>query len=328
MARSLSPEEDVIRPIVAVKVANPANGRSEAIYALLDSGADRDYLSDRVAEAIGLSTRTRSVNLVTVEESTRRERRMANVELESIDGTYKVEVEDVLVGRFPESTRDIPPAKRDLASFDHLKDIEFINIDARVEAIISIAHAEAWTGMEIRRGVGRSPMALHSWFGWTILGVSGKRGKQDAAISLLGADDEDLRGAVQRIFSNDFPEVDDSEETWSEETRFAVEQMRGTIRFDESKGKYRVGLPWKFGREKAKDLLNKIDSRSMATKRSWSLKRSMERVPDKKKKGFGEMRKFLDNNRAEMIMEDRVDDKREEGPTWHLPSHLVFQKGK
>ena len=89
-----------------------------------------------------------------------------------------------------------------------------------------------------------------------------------------------------------------------------------------------VGLPWKYGREKAKELLNSIDSRSMATKRSWSLKRSMERVPDKKKKGFTEMRKFLDHDRAEMIMDDKANDKDEEAPTWHLPSHLVFQKGK
>ena len=169
LARSLSPEEDVIRPIVAIRVINPASGKSEEIYALLDSGADRDYLSERVAGAIGLSTKRRNVNLVTVEDSSRRERKMADLEFESLDGNYKAEVEDVLVGKFPESTRDIPPAKRDLTAFEHLRDLEFIDIDARVEAIISIAHAEAWTGMEIRRGAARSPMAIQSWFGWTIL---------------------------------------------------------------------------------------------------------------------------------------------------------------
>ena len=165
LARSLSPEEDVIRPIVAVRVVNPMNGAREEIYALLDSGADRDYLSDRVANAIGLTTRRRRVNLVTVEEASRREREMADLEFESLDGSYKAEVEDVLVGKFPESTRDIPPAKRDLSSFSHLEGIEFIDLEAKVEAIISIAHAEAWTGMEIRRGIGRSPIARHSCFG-------------------------------------------------------------------------------------------------------------------------------------------------------------------
>ena len=223
LARSLSSEEDVIRPIVAVKVVNPENGNSEEIYALLDSGADKDYLSERVAGTIGLRTKSRRVNLVTVEESSRRERKMADLEFESLDGTYKVGVEDVLIGKFPESTRDIPPSKRDLSAFEHLKEVNFIDIDARVEAIISIAHAEAWTGMEIRRGIGRSPIALLSWFGWTVLGVSGKKNRHEAAISLLIADEEGLRGAVDRIFHNDFPQIDESEETWSEETKFAVE---------------------------------------------------------------------------------------------------------
>ena len=197
LARSLSPEEDVIRPIVAVRVVNPGNGRKEEVYALLDSGADRDYLSERVADAIGLRTKRRNVNLVTVEESIRKERKMADLEFESLDGNYRVEVEDVLVGKFPDSTRDVPPSRRDLSPFQHLRGIDFIDIDARVEAIISIAHAEAWTGMEIRRGTGRSPIALQSWFGWTILGVSGKKDREEAAISWLRADEEGLRGAVQ-----------------------------------------------------------------------------------------------------------------------------------
>ena len=85
LSRTLSPEEDVIRPIVAVRVINPVNGRREEVYALLDSGADRDYLSERVADTIGLSTRKRRVNLVTVEEASRKEREMADVEFESLE---------------------------------------------------------------------------------------------------------------------------------------------------------------------------------------------------------------------------------------------------
>ena len=64
LARSLSPEEDVIRPIVAVRVINPTDGRREEVYALLDSGADRDYLSDRVANSIGLLTKKKRVKIL------------------------------------------------------------------------------------------------------------------------------------------------------------------------------------------------------------------------------------------------------------------------
>ena len=142
----------MVRPIVAVRVINPRNGEIEEIYALLDSGADRDYLSERVAHKLGLETKRTSINLVTIEEASSKMREVADIEIESIDGNYRAEVEGVLVGKFPEATKDIPPAKRDLAGHDHLEGIEFIDIEAKVEAIISIAHADAWTGSEIRRG--------------------------------------------------------------------------------------------------------------------------------------------------------------------------------
>ena len=51
-------------------------------------------------------------------------------------------------------------------------------------------------------------------------------------------------------------------------------------------------------------------------------------MPDKKEKGFKEMRKFIENDKVEKVVEDRENDKEEEWPTWHLPSHLVLQKGK
>ena len=276
-----------MRPIVAIRVINPRNAEVEEIYALLDSGADRDYLSEGVARRLGLETQRRRINLVTVEETSSREREMADVEIEALDGAYRAEVKEMLVGRFPESTRDIPPAKRDLSDHQHLQGISFYNIEAKVEAIISIAHAEAWTGRELRRGERNQLLGISTLFGWSVLGVSGKKGGSEVAISRLSTDDAVLREDLQRIFRNDFPEVEDVE-TWSQETQYAVEQLKETITFNKEKGKYQVGLPWKNGRDGAIKL-NEIDSRSMATKRMWSLKRSMLKVPEKKEKGFKEM---------------------------------------
>ena len=165
-----------MRPIVAIRVINPRNAEVEEIYALLDSGADRDYLSEGVARRLGLETQRRRINLVTVEETSSREREMADVEIEALDGAYRAEVKEMLVGRFPESTRDIPPAKRDLSDHQHLQGISFYDIEAKVEAIISIAHAEAWTGRELRRGERNQLLGISTLFGWSVLGVSGKKG--------------------------------------------------------------------------------------------------------------------------------------------------------
>ena len=60
-----------------------------------------------------------------------------------------------------------------------------------------------------------------------------------------------------------------------------------------------------------------------------SLKRSLERVPEKKEKGFKEMKKFLDKGRAVELSPEEEKRQVEQGlPIWHLPCHLVFQKGK
>ena len=155
----------MVRPIVAIRVINPRNAEMEEIYALLDSGADRDYLSEGVARRLGLETTKKRINLVTVEETSERVREMADVEIEALDGAYRAEVKEMLVGQFPESTKDIPPAKRDLSDQHHLDGVSFYDIDARVEAIVSIAHAEAWTGKEIRRGKKNQLLGINTLFG-------------------------------------------------------------------------------------------------------------------------------------------------------------------
>ena len=96
-----------MRPIVAIRVINPKNGEIEEIYALLDSGADRDFLSERVAHQLGLSTKKKNINLITIEEASNKMREMADIEIESIDGNYRAEIEEVLVGKFPEASKDV-----------------------------------------------------------------------------------------------------------------------------------------------------------------------------------------------------------------------------
>ena len=59
---------------MAMNVVNPETKEREAIYALLDSAADRDYLSVRVAQRLNLPMRQVTLNLITVEEASKKER--------------------------------------------------------------------------------------------------------------------------------------------------------------------------------------------------------------------------------------------------------------
>ena len=43
MSKTVASGDEVMRPIVAVRVTNDKTGKDRTIYAMLDSGADTDY---------------------------------------------------------------------------------------------------------------------------------------------------------------------------------------------------------------------------------------------------------------------------------------------
>ena len=76
---------------------------------------------------------------------------------------------------------------------------------------------------------------------------------------------------------------------------------------------------YKYGRERTAEILNKVDSRSMAEKRSF------EKVPEKQEKGFSEMQKFIEKGRCEKLTKEEKERQEKEGiHIWHLPCHQVL----
>ena len=141
----------VIRPIVATKVINPISGREVEVYALYDTGADTDYISNSLAQRLGLDLNEEFIELSTAVGEIAERMMTTTIKMRSMDGGYEAIVQDCLVGPFPNS-RDIPPAKRDWSQFEHLREIEFISIDAAVELIISSAHIDSLLAVDSSKG--------------------------------------------------------------------------------------------------------------------------------------------------------------------------------
>ena len=241
----------MIRPIVATRITNPATGKEEAVYALYDTGADTDYISDSLAQRLGLKLNKEFIQLSTAVGNIAENMNTTTIRMRSMDGAYEATIQDCLVGPFPNS-RDIPPAKRDWSGFEHLREIVFINIEARVELIISSAHIESLLAVESSIGNKKQgPKAIKTMFGWTVAGSCGKKTDSSASVALLSVEDRRLKEDLQKIFTNDFPPLLDDELQLSREAKYALEQLEETIKWDERKKKYSVGLPYKQGREKA-----------------------------------------------------------------------------
>ena len=146
-----------MRPIVAAKARNAGTGKEELIYCLIDSGANRDYISTELADRLGLDRHYGEMVLKTATDISRGVRPMVSMVLESIDNSYSVKIGDILVGDFPSNEGSQAPAKQDWSAYEHLRGIEFVDIPSKVEMIISSGHAEATTSWEQpRRGKGES----------------------------------------------------------------------------------------------------------------------------------------------------------------------------
>ena len=137
---------------------------------MLDTGSDRDVVSDKLVQELGLRQRIKPVTIQTVEATITEYRHFADYRLQSLDGSYGADVTEALVGQIVASKNDIPPAERDLSALHHLNDIVFDSIDAEISMIIGVNHIEAWAEQEIRRGSPCQPIAMKTRFGWTLVG--------------------------------------------------------------------------------------------------------------------------------------------------------------
>ena len=294
---------------------NDRMGKNRTLYAMLDSGADTDFISDSVVRELDIWTWEKDMTVVTVDQNLNSRRVLASFTISSVDDQYEAQVDAALVGKLVTGASDIPPSERDCAAFPHLQDIQFEKARGGVEMIIGAGHAEAWLGGEVKMGSMGEPMALSTLLGWTLVGTWGKKDTNSAALSFLSAEDRSLKEDFQKIFMHDFGPISEEEVGDSRENIQAIQQLKDTIRFDAKKGKYVVGLPWKGGREHATKVLNALDSRDMAIRRLKSMVPRFRKDEPRKERVFKEMAKFKEKGYSTEIP-DENDVKDAPTPRW------------
>ena len=183
MRRVVAAEDEAVRPIVAVRVNNSNNGKSEIVYALLDSGSDMDVISEGLVERLQIKPTWTELTLVTLDNRESMKRAFVGVSVESIDREYVADVRNALVGNLLTSEADLPPSKRDISKYSHLSDIIFEDYDAKVEMIVGAAHVDAWvfpSAEHCRKGTQDQPRGLFTKFGWTMVGIATKTTTREA----------------------------------------------------------------------------------------------------------------------------------------------------
>ena len=82
-------------------VTNLNTGVKTKIFALFDTGSDREFLAGTAARQIDLKTHTKLTEVTTLRGPEVKETQMANFRIESLDGTYVCDVNDAIVDNLP-----------------------------------------------------------------------------------------------------------------------------------------------------------------------------------------------------------------------------------
>ena len=298
------------------------------IFAMIDSGADRDVISHDVIKHLRISTNMVQMKVVTVDNCVTENRLLASFTLRSTNSEYIIDVNDALVGNLLTSEKDIPPFLRDLSDQPHVRGIRFPEVTGGVKMIVGAAHSDAAIAQELRRGPPGSLTCFRCSFGWTISGKTGKKGLDVASINAISVDNSDLHQSFDRIFYHDYGSVVSSEEMGdSIENKRACETLEKKIYFCDVTKKYFAPVTWKFEIEKIMEILRKVKSRPTAMKRLVNQRFRFNRDPAFKERVFKEVEKFYETGVAVEI--DSIDDDEDIlKPRWYLPLHIVELRGK
>ena len=139
-------------------------------YALLDSGATCNAITESLTLQIEAPVETTRVKLATFSEETTTERPIASFKVTDLNRTTEMKIENALVGEIHASKAEFPNPKI-TQRYPHLKNISFPTLeDKTVGIIIGTKFAPQWLTGKIVKGKNDEPFCLYTPFGPALVG--------------------------------------------------------------------------------------------------------------------------------------------------------------
>ena len=158
-------------PVLPVKVRN---GRSvQVTHALLDSGSQQTFCTNKLADRLKAEGRTRTLQIKTMcaeENASLISGKVMNLFVTGLDESRELHLTRVLaVDSLPVNvqTRQVECLK----AWGHLKDLKFAEQEnAELDLIIGIDHKQAFSPLDCRTGPAEAPDAIKTPLGWVLYG--------------------------------------------------------------------------------------------------------------------------------------------------------------
>ena len=286
-------------------------------------------ISKKLTDKLELKTKTKRTKLFTVEGVTNENREHTKFNINNIEETVNIEIDDALVLDFLTTNKEKPPRNEEIEGIEYLEDVYFIELPHNnIEVILPSSTCHIWHDRPTRRSTPEYPIAINTLFGWGLMGGNGSRQEDEEDSNfriIIENDNKTLHNIIDKVYSQDFPTISKNKTLPSEQDKHAVRQLEESIRFDPELGHYIAPLPYVTTREETMKRLNEIDSSPHALNR---LKKSIDKIRDNDEKlGYvrNQMNAMFEEDHAAFIQESDIP---EGVPRWVLPLHIVFHPAK
>ena len=302
---------NVYRPMVAVMV----NG--VRTLAFLDNGSTNSFVSKSLAARLGLSGPMQNFVMTTVTETSNVRSNLIKCRVESMDGTFSEELNNVCVVdqvkiRYPET-------EIDLSMYPHLTDIPFTDVKRGdvADLLIGMDNSHILLQLDVRYDPEniKAPYATRCVLGWTLNGpvITGNEVRSDVGVvSCCRVSLEQQVHKLWDIENNDLNNV-----SYSVEDSKVIELWQSEI--EHVDGHYSLPIPWRECRP------------SLPNNRYLAVCRLESQVKRLNKSGLTQsydegIRAMLDKGYAERVPDSELSVS--DGCVWYLPHHHVMSAAK
>ena len=189
------------RPVVAIWVFNPNMNIHVDTYALLDSRSNVTCCTPALVNDLKIRCRKEKVELRTFGQTILQDRDICRLTFQSLNDPYDRNDPDgklgpfknrpVIVGELPAGTASVPTMSN-IKGHPHLADVDLIELpepQRQIRVLIGTDLAVSLLPLEngVRRGTLRTPSAIKTIFGWSLVGpdVGHHVGKEPLSCAVL-----------------------------------------------------------------------------------------------------------------------------------------------
>ena len=290
-------------------------------YALLDTGSQRTFCDQRLAERleatgpkITLPIQTLSSGITSKNVSGS----LVSLMIQSLDRSTEVKLHNVFtVSNIPMKAVAIPNQSA-LEKMNHLKGVELMELgDKSAGLLIGLDAPELFRPLEYRYGDKGEPDAIKTLMGWTMFGVADSASHDDSTFCFnVGV----LRPDKLDSPPHEFVESCGLNEENSREDRISHQLLQDSIQH--VGGHFQLPLLWK-----SRNILLP-NNFLMAQKRLESLKRRLSNDLSLHEKYTEVMQSYIDQGYAELVNNSECSHEFGYSNSWYLPHHPVVNARK